>query len=65
MKCKASISHDEPIIHRLRKDQASTSKLILEDEDELLVLLIARRHLTQAQGIAKVAKVAGLQMVRQ
>src|SRR5437773_1157449 len=33
----------------------------LEDEDEPRVLLIALRHLAQAQGIAKVAKAAGIE----
>jgi len=36
-------------------------KAALEDEDELRVLLIALRHLAQAQGIAKVAKAAGIE----
>ena len=59
MKRKASISHDETIIRRLRKDPdfaAEYLKAALEDEDEPRVLLIALRHLAQAQGIAKVAK---------
>jgi probable addiction module antidote protein len=61
MKRKASISHDEAIIRRLRKDPdfaAEYLKAALEDEGEPRVLLIALRHLAQAQGIAKVAKVA-------
>ena len=33
----------------------------LEDEDEPRVLLIALRQLAQAQGIAKVAKAAGIE----
>jgi probable addiction module antidote protein len=33
----------------------------LEGEDEPRVLLIALRHLAQAQGIAKVAKAAGIE----
>lgn len=33
----------------------------MEDEDEPWVLLIALRHLAQAQGIAKVAKAAGIE----
>ena len=58
---KASISHDEAVIRRLRKDPdfaAEYLKAALEDEGEPRVLLIALRHLAQAQGIAKVAKVA-------
>ena len=57
MKRKASTSHDEAIIRRLRKDPdfaAEYLKAALEDEDEPRVLLIALRHLAQAQGIAKV-----------
>src|SRR6266850_1830321 len=64
MKRKARISHDEVIIRRLRKDPdfaAEYLKAALEDEDEPRVLLIALRHLAQAQGIAKVAKAAGIE----
>jgi probable addiction module antidote protein len=61
MKRKASISHEEAIIRRLRKDRdfaAEYLKAALEDEDDPRVLLIALRRLAQAQGIAKVAKAA-------
>src|SRR5437867_3663248 len=64
VKRKASISHDEVIIRRLRKDPdfaAEYLKAALEDEDEPRVLLVALRHLAQAQGIAKVAKAAGIE----
>ncbi len=64
MKRKASISHDEAIVRRLRKDPdfaAEYLKAALEDEEEPRVLLIALRHLAQAQGIAKVAKAAGVE----
>jgi DNA-binding phage protein len=64
MKCKASISHDETIIRRLRQDPdfaAEYVKVALEDEDEPRVLLIASRHLAQAQGITRVAKAAGIE----
>ena len=64
MKRKASVSHDEAIIRRLRKDPdfaAEYLKAALEDDDEPRVLLIALRHLAQAQGIAKVAKAAGIE----
>jgi probable addiction module antidote protein len=60
MKRRVSISHDEAIIRRLRKDPdfaAEYLKAALEDEDELIAL----RHLAQAQGIAKVAKAAGIE----
>src|SRR5580700_6180432 len=64
MKRKASISHDETIIRRLRKDPdfaAEYLKAALEDKDEPRVLLSALRHLAQAQGIAKVAMAAGIE----
>jgi probable addiction module antidote protein len=64
MKRKASISHDEAIIRRLRKDPdfaAQYVKAALEDKDEPRVLLSALRHLAQAQGIAKVAMAAGIE----
>jgi probable addiction module antidote protein len=64
MKRKASVSHDETIIRRLRKEPdfaAEYLKSVLEEEDEPHVLLIALRHLAQAQGIAKVAKAAGIE----
>jgi len=60
---KASVSHDEATIRRLRRDPefaAEYLKAALEDENEPRVLLIALRHLAQAQGIAKVAKAAGI-----
>ncbi len=64
MKQKASISHNEAMVRRLRRDPgfvAEYLKAALEDEDEPQVLLIALRHLAQAQGIAKVAKAAGVE----
>lgn len=64
MKRKTSISHDESMVRRLRNDPkfaAEYLKAALEDEDEPRVLLIALRHLAQAQGIAKVAKAAGIE----
>ena len=64
MKQKTSVSHDEAIVRRLRKDPgfaAAYLKAALEDDDEPGVLLIALRHLAQAQGIAKVAKLAGVE----
>ena len=64
MKRKDSISHDEAMVRRLRKDPdfaAEYLKAALEDEDEPRVLLIALRHLARAQGIAKVAKAAGVE----
>ena len=63
MKRKASVSHDEAIIRRLRKDPDFAVEYLKAalDEDEPRVLLIALRHLAQAQGIAKVAKAAGIE----
>jgi probable addiction module antidote protein len=64
MKCRASVSHDEAMVERLRKDPAFAAeylKAALEDEDEPRVLLLALRHLAQAQGIAKVAKATGIE----
>jgi probable addiction module antidote protein len=63
MKRKASTSHEDAIVRRMRKDSefaAEYLKAALED-DEPRALLIALRHLAQAQGIAKVAKAAGIE----
>lgn len=64
MKRKVSVSHDDTVIRRLRKDAnfpAEYLKAALEDNDDPRVLLIALRHLAQARGIAKVAKAAGIE----
>ena len=64
MKRKASTTHHDAIVRRLRKDPefaAEYLKAALEDADEPRVLLIALRHLAQAQGIANVAKAAGIE----
>ena len=64
MKHKASVSHDDAMVRRLRREPkfaAGYLKAALEDVDEPRVLLIALRHLAQAQGIAKVAKAAGIE----
>jgi probable addiction module antidote protein len=64
MKRKASASHDETIVRRLRKDQNFAAEYLssaLEDSDEPGVLLVALRHLAQAQGVAKIAKAAGIE----
>jgi len=55
MKRKTSVSHEETIVRRLRKDPefaAPYLKAALEDQDEPKVLLIALRHFAQARGIA-------------
>lgn len=64
MKRRASVSHDEWMVRKLRKDRkfaAEYLKAALEENDEPQVLLIALRHLAKAQGIAKVAKAAGVE----
>jgi DNA-binding phage protein len=52
MKTKTSISHDDAMIRRIRKDPdfaAEYLKAALEDADEPRVLLIALRHVAQAR----------------
>jgi probable addiction module antidote protein len=64
MKRKPYVSRDESMVRRLREDPlfaAEYLKAALEEDDEPRVLLIALRHLAQAQGIAKVAKAAGIE----
>lgn len=64
MKRRASRSHEEAIIRRLRNDPdfaAEYLKAALEDGDDPRVLLLALRHLAQAEGFAKIAKAAGVQ----
>jgi probable addiction module antidote protein len=64
MRRKTSVSHDEAVIRRIRKDPefgVEYLRAALEDTDEPRVLLIALRHVAQAQGIAKVARAAGVE----
>ncbi len=64
MKRKASISHEQAMIQLLRKEPdfaAEYLKAALEETDEPRVLLIALRHVVLARGIARVAKVAGVE----
>ncbi len=65
MKSRASVSHDEAIIHKLQKNRtfaAEYLKAAIEDTDEPRVLLIALRQIAEARGgIAKVAKAAGIE----
>jgi probable addiction module antidote protein len=64
MKSRASTSHDEAMIRRIRKNPefaAEYLKAALEDADEPRVLLIALRHVAQARGIARIAKAAGIE----
>lgn len=65
MKDKTSVSHDEVMAKRLRRDRAFAAeylKAAMEDTEEPRVLLIALRHVAEARGgIAKVAKAAGIE----
>lgn len=65
MKRKASISHDEAIIRELRDNPEYAAEYLraaIEESDEPQVLLIALRHLAEANGgLAKVAKAAGIE----
>ncbi|MBZ5659633.1 MAG: putative addiction module antidote protein [Acidobacteriia bacterium] len=49
------------LLTEIRLSFVKTLKATLEDEDDPRVLLIALRHLAQAQGIAKVTKPAGIE----
>lgn len=65
MKHKPSISHDEAMRKRLRKDPdfaAEYLKAAMEEDTEPGVLLIALRRVAEARGgVAKVAKAAGVE----
>ena len=65
MKDKTSISHDEVMVEKLRrrpKFAAEYLKAAMEDTDEPEVLLIALRQIAEARGgLAKVAKLAGIE----
>jgi len=64
MKNKASTSHEDAMVRRLRKNPAFAAeylKAALEDQDEPRVLLFALRHLVRAHGMARVAKAAGVE----
>jgi probable addiction module antidote protein len=65
MTSKASISHDEAMIRRLRENPTFAVeylKAALEDADEPKALLIALRRIAEARGgVAKVAKAAGVE----
>jgi probable addiction module antidote protein len=60
-----SVSHDEKVIERLRKDSLFASeylKAAMEDDDEPRVLLIALRRIAEARGgIAQIARKAGVE----
>jgi probable addiction module antidote protein len=64
MKRRTSISHDEAMIRRIRKDPQFAVEYLraaTEDSNEPRVLLIALRRVAQARGIAKIAKAAGVE----
>ncbi len=65
MTTKTTISHDDAVIRRLRKDSefaAEYLKAAFDDTEEPQLLLLALRHIAEARGgIAKVAKAAGIE----
>lgn len=65
MKRKPSISNDEAVIAEIRRNPKFAAEYLraaLEDSDEPKVLLIALRHIAEARGgVAKIAKVAGIE----
>jgi probable addiction module antidote protein len=65
MKDKTSVSHDEVMVKKLRKNRAFAIeylKAAMEDTEEPRALLIALRHIAEARGgIAKIAKGAGIE----
>jgi probable addiction module antidote protein len=61
-----SVSHDEKVIERLRKDARFASEYLKaameEEEDEPRVLLVALRRIAEARGgIAQIARKAGIE----
>lgn len=60
---RASVSHDEALVRELRADPAYAAEYLqaaMEDTEEPAVLLIALRHVSEAYGMADVAKAAGI-----
>ena len=60
---RASVSHDEALVRELRADPVYAAEYLqaaMEDTEEPAVLLIALRHVSEAYGIAEVAKAAGI-----
>jgi len=60
---RASVSHDEALVRELRADPAFAAEYLqaaMEDTDEPAVLLIALRHVSEAFGMAEVAREAGI-----
>jgi probable addiction module antidote protein len=65
MKDRSSVSHDEVMVKKLRKNRAFAAeylKAAMEDTEEPQVLLVALRHVAEARGgVAKIAKAAGIE----
>jgi probable addiction module antidote protein len=65
MKDKASLSHNEVMVKKLRTSRAFAAEYLraaMEDSEEPQVLLIALRQVAEARGgMAKVAKAAGIE----
>ncbi len=60
---RASVSHDDALVRELRADPAYAAEYLqaaMEDTEEPAVLLIALRHVSEAYGMADVAKAAGI-----
>ncbi|ADK85959.1 putative addiction module antidote protein [Desulfarculus baarsii DSM 2075] len=60
---RASVSHDEALVRELRADPAFAAEYLqaaMEDTGEPAVLLIALRHVSEAFGMAEVAREAGI-----
>ena len=60
---RASVSHDDALVRELRADSTFAAEYIqaaMEDTEEPAVLLIALRHVSEAYGMADVAKAAGI-----
>ena len=60
---RASVSHDEALVRELRADPVYAAQYLqaaMEDTEEPAVLLIALRHVSEAYGMAEVAKAAGI-----
>ena len=60
---RASVSHDEALVRELRADPVFAAEYLqaaMEDAEEPAVLLIALRHVSEAYGMAEVAKAAGI-----
>jgi probable addiction module antidote protein len=65
MKDKASVSHDEVMVRKLRKNHSFAAEYLraaMEDTEEPQVLLVALRQIAEAHGgISKIAKAAGIE----